>query len=246
MLTDIEIAQKAILKPIGSIANKAGFLSSEVELYGKDKAKICLSALKRLSKRKNGKLILVTTITPTPWGEGKTTTTIGLAQLDSTLPVENTPERTVVPDVLRATELLGPVEEFFGQVPPLFRHSLLLKDRRWFSDFIIVTRPSYDIRKDVIGPRTRALVCLAAAAVLGWQNGVREYRIAAERFGAPARDADDVVKSVFKTAVSNAMAAGFRTPCHIPHLDRYRTILRTYVEEGALLGKGGDPLTSHR
>ncbi|MFH1710448.1 MAG: formate--tetrahydrofolate ligase, partial [bacterium] len=90
MLTDIEIAQKAKLKPINDIAKKAGFLASEVELYGKDKAKINLSALKRLAKDsakggstsggKNGKLILVTTTTPTPWGEGKTTTTIGLGQ----------------------------------------------------------------------------------------------------------------------------------------------------------------------
>ena len=80
MLTDIEIAQKAKLKPIEQIARKAGFLSSEIELYGKDKAKISLRSLKRLSKKKNGKLILVTTITPTPWGEGKTTTTIGLGQ----------------------------------------------------------------------------------------------------------------------------------------------------------------------
>jgi len=80
MFTDIEIAQKAKLKPIQDIARKAGFLVSEIELYGRDKAKINLSALKRLSKRKNGKLILVTTITPTPWGEGKTTTTIGLGQ----------------------------------------------------------------------------------------------------------------------------------------------------------------------
>jgi formate--tetrahydrofolate ligase len=80
MLTDIEIAQKAKLRPIEHIARKAGFLSSEIELYGKDKAKINLSAMRRLSKKKNGKLILVTTITPTPWGEGKTTTTIGLGQ----------------------------------------------------------------------------------------------------------------------------------------------------------------------
>ncbi|MFC1767788.1 formate--tetrahydrofolate ligase [Candidatus Margulisiibacteriota bacterium] len=80
MLTDIEIAQRAKLRSIEEIAKKAGFLSSEIELYGKDKAKINLSALKRLRKKKDGKLILVTTITPTPWGEGKTTTTIGLAQ----------------------------------------------------------------------------------------------------------------------------------------------------------------------
>ena len=80
MLTDIEIAQRAKLKPIQEIAKKAGFLASEIELYGRDKAKINLSAVKRLGKKKNGKLILVTTITPTPWGEGKTTTTIGLGQ----------------------------------------------------------------------------------------------------------------------------------------------------------------------
>ncbi len=80
MLSDIEIAQKAKLRPILDIAKKAGFKASEVELYGKDKAKINLSALKRLSKKKNGKLILITTITPTSLGEGKTTTTIGLGQ----------------------------------------------------------------------------------------------------------------------------------------------------------------------
>lgn len=78
MLTDIEIAQNAKLKPIASVAKKAGFLLSEVELYGRYKAKINLSSMKRLASRKNGKLILVTTITPTPWGEGKTTVTIGL------------------------------------------------------------------------------------------------------------------------------------------------------------------------
>jgi hypothetical protein len=71
------------------------------------------------------------------------------------------------------------------------------------------------------------------------------YSKAARRFGESQGNVDDVVKSVFKTSVSNAMAAGFRTPCHIPRLDRYRTILRRYVEEGALLG-GGDPLTSRR
>jgi len=80
MLTDIDIAQKAKLRPIIDIAKKAGFLPSEVELHGNHKAKISLSALRRLSKKKDGKLILVTTMTPTSRGEGKTTTTIGLAQ----------------------------------------------------------------------------------------------------------------------------------------------------------------------
>ncbi len=80
MKTDIEIAQKAKLKLIVDIAKKAGIKISELELHGCYKAKISLNALKRLKKKKDGKLILVTTMTPTTQGEGKTTTTIGLAQ----------------------------------------------------------------------------------------------------------------------------------------------------------------------
>ncbi|KPJ69571.1 formate--tetrahydrofolate ligase [candidate division WOR-1 bacterium DG_54_3] len=80
MFSDIEIAQKAKIKRIGDIADKAGIKPSEVELYGYYKAKINLKALKRLKNKKDGKLILVTTMTPTAQGEGKTTTTIGLAQ----------------------------------------------------------------------------------------------------------------------------------------------------------------------
>ena len=78
MLTDIEIAQRATLRPISEIADMAGIDEKYLEPYGKDKAKIDLACL-RDSKRKDGKLILVTAITPTPAGEGKTTTTIGLA-----------------------------------------------------------------------------------------------------------------------------------------------------------------------
>lgn len=87
MPTDIEIAQKAKIKAIELIAKKAGIKISELEFYGKDKAKVNLDIFKRLKKKKDlpagrqgGKLILVTTMTPTPQGEGKTTTTIGLAQ----------------------------------------------------------------------------------------------------------------------------------------------------------------------
>lgn len=80
MLTDIEIAQKAKMRSVVEIAKKAGIRTSEVELQGFYKAKINLTALKRLKKKKDGKLILVTTMTPTAQGEGKTTTTIGLAQ----------------------------------------------------------------------------------------------------------------------------------------------------------------------
>jgi len=80
MPTDIEIAQKAKMRPIVDIAKKLGIKSSDVELQGCFKAKISLDALKRLKDKKDGKLILVTTITPTSQGEGKTTTTIGLAQ----------------------------------------------------------------------------------------------------------------------------------------------------------------------
>ena len=76
-LTDIEIAQSCEMKPISEIAKRAGVGDEYLEPYGKYKAKVDLSYLK--SKDKEGKLILVTAITPTPAGEGKTTTTIGLA-----------------------------------------------------------------------------------------------------------------------------------------------------------------------
>ena len=76
-LSDIEIAQSCKLEKITEIAKRAGIDENDIEQYGKYKAKIELSALKN-SKRNDGKLILVTAITPTPAGEGKTTTTIGL------------------------------------------------------------------------------------------------------------------------------------------------------------------------
>ncbi|MDE6273817.1 MAG: formate--tetrahydrofolate ligase, partial [Clostridiales bacterium] len=77
MKTDIEIAQEAKLEPILSIAKRAGLHEDEIEYYGKYKAKISYEALAK--RKQKGKLILVTAITPTPAGEGKTTTTIGLA-----------------------------------------------------------------------------------------------------------------------------------------------------------------------
>ena len=77
-LTDIEIAQSTKMQPITEIAKVAGVDEEYLEQYGKYKAKVDYALLKN-SKRKNGKLVLVTAITPTPAGEGKTTTTIGLA-----------------------------------------------------------------------------------------------------------------------------------------------------------------------
>ena len=78
MKTDIQIAQEAKMLPITDIAKKLGIEDDELELYGKYKAKINDAFLKRTEGRKNGKLILVTAINPTPAGEGKTTTTVGL------------------------------------------------------------------------------------------------------------------------------------------------------------------------
>ncbi|MCB0119119.1 MAG: formate--tetrahydrofolate ligase [Anaerolineales bacterium] len=78
--SDIDIAQAGKLKPILQIANELGIKESELELYGPYKAKIKLEVLNRLAKRKDGKYIDVTAITPTPLGEGKTTTTVGLSQ----------------------------------------------------------------------------------------------------------------------------------------------------------------------
>jgi len=78
MLTDIQIAQQATLAPITEIAKKLDILPDELEQYGKVKAKITDDCQKRLADKPDGKLILVTAINPTPAGEGKTTTTVGL------------------------------------------------------------------------------------------------------------------------------------------------------------------------
>lgn len=80
MKSDIEIAQAAVMKPILEIAKKLDLQEDEIESYGKYKAKINLSVWNRLKDKPNGKLILVTAINPTPAGEGKTTTTVGLGQ----------------------------------------------------------------------------------------------------------------------------------------------------------------------
>ena len=78
--SDIEIAQAGKLKPITQIARELGIHENELELYGPYKAKIKLEILERLKNKPNGKYIDVTAITPTPLGEGKTTTTVGLSQ----------------------------------------------------------------------------------------------------------------------------------------------------------------------
>ena len=80
MLTDVEIAQSAKMKPIKEIAQKVGLDEDDLELYGKYKAKISLEAIQKVKNNKDGKLVLVTAINPTPAGEGKTTTMIGLSQ----------------------------------------------------------------------------------------------------------------------------------------------------------------------
>jgi len=78
--SDIDIAQEATLKPIMQIAEELGILPEELELYGNYKAKVKLEILERLKDKPDGKYIDVTAITPTPLGEGKTTTTVGLSQ----------------------------------------------------------------------------------------------------------------------------------------------------------------------
>src|SRR6202451_334749 len=78
--SDLDIAQAAVPIRIEKIADEAGILPDELELYGKTKAKVHLSIRDRLKDVPNGKYIVVTAITPTPLGEGKTTTTVGLSQ----------------------------------------------------------------------------------------------------------------------------------------------------------------------
>ena len=80
MKTDIEIAQEAALEPIGKIARQLGIEEDDLEYYGKYKAKLTENYLESLHDRPDGKLILVTAINPTPAGEGKTTTSVGLGQ----------------------------------------------------------------------------------------------------------------------------------------------------------------------
>ena len=80
MLSDIEIAQQAKMQKITDVAAKLGISEDDIELYGKYKAKLSYDLIRRVKDKKAGKLILVTAITPTPAGEGKSTTTVGLAQ----------------------------------------------------------------------------------------------------------------------------------------------------------------------
>lgn len=80
MKTDIQIAQEAKMLNITDIASRLGLSEDDIETYGKYKAKVNLSVLKKLEHKKDGKLVLVTAITPTPAGEGKSTVTVGLTQ----------------------------------------------------------------------------------------------------------------------------------------------------------------------
>src|SRR6478752_4614381 len=80
MPSSLEIAQGAKLRPVVDIGAEIGVLPEELELYGPYKAKIRLDILQRLKDRPDGREIVVTALTPTPLGEGKTTTTVGLTQ----------------------------------------------------------------------------------------------------------------------------------------------------------------------
>ena len=80
MKTDIQIAQEAKMEHIKAVAARAGIVEDELEFYGKYKAKLSDELWDRIKDREDGKLVLVTAINPTPAGEGKTTTSIGLAQ----------------------------------------------------------------------------------------------------------------------------------------------------------------------
>ena len=79
MRTDAQIARGTRLEPISAIAQSLGIEADEYESYGRDKAKLSLGLLDRLSGRPDGRLVLVTAINPTPAGEGKTTTNVGLS-----------------------------------------------------------------------------------------------------------------------------------------------------------------------
>ena len=107
--TDLEIAQEAQLKIINEIAQKLGIPEEYVENYGRYKAKIDYNLLETLEDKPEGKLILVTAINPTPAGEGKTTTTVGLGDA-----LNRMGKKTVI--TLREPSL-GPVFGIKGELP---------------------------------------------------------------------------------------------------------------------------------
>jgi len=78
--SDLEIAQEATCEPVLTVAERVGLKESDLDLYGRFKAKVHLDVRDRLKDKRLGKYIDVTAITPTPLGEGKTTTTVGLSQ----------------------------------------------------------------------------------------------------------------------------------------------------------------------
>ena len=97
MKTDINIAQARTLKPIQEIAETIGLSEDSLELYGKYKAKIDFPTLQSLEAQPEGKLILVTSINPTPAGEGKSTVTIGLGDaLNQINKNSYCPKRTII------------------------------------------------------------------------------------------------------------------------------------------------------
>ncbi len=166
---------------------------------------------------------------------------VGLANLDKAARNLGTATRL---DAKRR-KLLACVKEYFGVIPGVFRRSIVVENLDWLNDLLMVTGPAYDSGAKIIRPRLRAYVALAAASVIGWEEGISLYAKVAESSGAKRVEIHDVVKSVFKTSVSNSMAAGFRSPCHIPRLDKYATILSSYVEKGALSKRKADALSTH-
>jgi alkylhydroperoxidase/carboxymuconolactone decarboxylase family protein YurZ len=164
---------------------------------------------------------------------------VGLADLDKALKARGSVKRLDS----KTRNALKKVSDYFGKVPECFKRRLVFEDPAWLNDLLKVTSPAYDLNSEIMNPRLRAFVALAAAAVVGWGEGISMYSKVAVRFGAKKSETDDIIKSVFKTSVSNSMACGFRTPCHVPNLEQYRTILSSYVESGALSKRNGDRLT---
>ena len=89
MKTDIQIAQESKMLPIKEVAKQIGIAEDDLELYGKYKAKLSSEFMSKLEEKKDGKLVLVTAINPTPAGEGKTTISVGLGQALCRLLLEN-------------------------------------------------------------------------------------------------------------------------------------------------------------
>jgi len=147
--------------------------------------------------------------------------TIGLAELDRVAKIARMTKssdafdiiynKTVINNILRT---FPDLKRHIGAVPWFFRYRFLVQDMDYLKHFYTVTRPV--LFGDTISQQIRRLVTIIVSAIKSWDNGVKFFIHLAELESVPREAIVDVLRSVFKTAVSNSISVGFRCPCYIP------------------------------